>query len=240
MPLRAPLQDSGAGTTADAAYQALRQGILRGDLAPGERLRSDALANDLRVSRTPVREALRKLEAEGLVERSGSGLIVREFSEKDLTELFYVREALEGMAARLAAENATPGEIAEIREMLDDMEAVRQRGDIAALRPLTGEFHRLICRAAHNERLLQALKSLLDHVRQMQTSTLYVAGRPAEALKEHRDLLQAIVAREPNRAEELARAHRRKTLELRKDMLRAQLRESRANGSSVRDGRQQD
>jgi DNA-binding GntR family transcriptional regulator len=240
MPLRAPLQDSGAVTTADAAYQALRQGILQGDLAPGERLRSDALASDLRVSRTPVREALRKLEAEGLVERAGSGLIVREFSEKDLTELFYVREALEGMAARLAAENATPGEIAEIREMLDDMEVVRQRGDIAALRPLTAEFHRLICRAAHNERLLQSLKSLLDHVRQMRTSTLYVGGRPAEALKEHRDLLQAIVARDPDRAEELARAHRRKTLELRKDMLRAQLRESRGNGSSVRDGGQRD
>ena len=234
------LQDSGAGTTADAAYQALRQGILRGDLAPGERLRSDALANDLRVSRTPVREALRKLEAEGLVERSGSGLIVREFSEKDLTELFYVREALEGMAARLAAENATPREIAEIRELLDDMEAVRQRGDVAALRPLTGEFHRLICRAAHNDRLLQSLKSLLDHVRQMQTSTLYVEGRPAEALKEHRDLLAGHRGARADRAEELARAHRRKTLELRKDMLRAQLRESRANGSSVRDGRRQD
>ena len=240
MPLRAPLQDSGAVTTADAAYQALRQGILQGDLAPGERLRSDALANDLRVSRTPVREALRKLEAEGLVERAGSGLIVREFSEKDLTELFYVREALEGMAARLAAENATPGEIDEIREMLDDMEAVRQRGDVAALRPLTGEFHQLICRAAHNERLLQSLKSLLEHVRQMRTSTLYVAGRPVEALKEHRDLLAAIVARDPGRAEELARAHRRKTLELRKDMLRALLRESRANGSNVRDGGQRD
>jgi DNA-binding GntR family transcriptional regulator len=240
MPLRAPLQDSGAVTTADAAYQALRQGILQGDLAPGERLRSDALANDLRVSRTPVREALRKLEAEGLVERSGSGLIVREFSEKDLTELFYVREALEGMAARLAAENATPGEIAEIREMLDDMEAVRQRGDIAALRPLTAEFHRLICRAAHNERLLQSLKSLLDHVRQMRTSTLYVAGRPAAALKEHRDLLEAIAARDPDGAEELARAHRRKTLELRKGMLRAQLRESRGNGSNVGDGGQRD
>jgi DNA-binding GntR family transcriptional regulator len=124
--------------------------------------------------------------------------------------------------------------------MLDDMEAVRQRGDIAALRPLTAEFHRLICRAAHNERLLQSLKSLLDHVRQMRTSTLYVAGRPAEALKEHRDLLQAIVARDPDRAEELARAHRRKTLELRKGMLRAQLRESRGNGSNVRDGVQQD
>jgi DNA-binding GntR family transcriptional regulator len=236
MPLRALLQESGAVTTADAAYQALRQSILRGDLAAGERLRSDALAGELKVSRTPVREALRKLEAEGLVERSGSGLIVREFSEKDLTELFYVREALEGMAARLAAENATPSEIGEIRELLDDMDAVRLRGDVVALRPLTGEFHQLICRTAHNDRLLQSLKSLLEHVRQMQTSTLYVEGRPAEALKEHRELLQAIEARDADRAEKLARTHRRKTLELRKEMLRSQLRESRANGGRTRDG----
>jgi DNA-binding GntR family transcriptional regulator len=237
MPLRAPLRDSGAATTADAAYQALRQGILRGDLAPGERLRSDALANDLRVSRTPVREALRKLEAEGLVERSGAGLIVREFSETDLTELFYVREALEGMAARLAAENATPGEIAEIRELLDDMETLRRRGEVAALRPLTAEFHRLIGRAAHNGRLLHALESLLEHVRQMQTSTLLdIEGRPTEALKEHRDLVAAVEARDADRAEKIARAHRRKTLELRRGLLRARLRESRANGGKD-DGR---
>jgi DNA-binding GntR family transcriptional regulator len=228
------LQESGAATTADAAYLALRHAILQGDLAPGERLRSDALAGDLKVSRTPVREALRKLEAEGLVERSGSGLIVREFSEKDLTELFYVREALEGMAARLAAENATPGEIAEIRELLDDMEAVRQRGDVAALRPLTAEFHRVIGRAAHNGRLLQSLESLLQHVRQMQTSTLlHIEGRPVAALQEYREILRAIEAHDADRAEALARAHRRKTLELRRDMLRTQLRESRANGGKA-------
>jgi DNA-binding GntR family transcriptional regulator len=234
MPLRIPLQESGAATTADAAYQALRQAILRGDLAPGERLRSDALANEMKVSRTPVREALRKLEAEGLVERSGSGLIVREFSEQDLTELFYVREALEGMAARLAAENATPREIAEIRELLDDMEAVGQRGDVVALRPLTAEYHRLIARAAHNGRLLQSLESLLEHVRQMQTSTLlHIEGRAPEALKEHRELLQALEARDAERAEKVARTHRRKTLELRRQLLRARLRESRANGGKA-------
>jgi DNA-binding GntR family transcriptional regulator len=116
------------------------------------------------------------------------------------------------------------------------MEAARQRGDIAALRPLTGEFHRSICRAAHNDRLLQSLKSLLEHVRQMQTSTLYAEGRPAEALKEHRGLVEAIAARDADRAEKLARAHRRKTLELRKEILRAQLRESRANGKSGEGG----
>lgn len=234
MPLREPLQDSGAATTADAAYSALRQSILQGDLAPGERLRSDALANDLKVSRTPVREALRKLEAEGLVQRSGSGLIVREVSEHDLTELFYVREALEGMAARLAAENATPGEIDEIRELLDDMETLGQRGDLVALRPLTAEYHRLVGRAAHNGRLLQSLENLLGHVRQMQTSTLLnIKGRAAEALKEHRDLLQAIEARDSERAEKVAREHRRKTLELRRQLLRARLSEKRANGGKV-------
>jgi DNA-binding GntR family transcriptional regulator len=231
MRLRALLQEQGTtGTTADAVYQALRHSILQGDLAPGERLRSDALANELRVSRTPVREALRKLEAEGLVVRSGSGLIVRALSEQDLTELFYVREALEGMAARLAAENATPSEKAEIRELLEDMEALHRRGEVEALRRLTGEFHQLVCRASHNNRLLQSLKALLDTIRQIQTSTLYGEGRPAEAIKEHRDLLRAIEARDGDRAEKLAREHRRTTLHLRQEMLRAQVRKSRAAG----------
>jgi DNA-binding GntR family transcriptional regulator len=229
MGLRTLVRELGAdATTAEAVYRALRHGIVHGDLAPGQRLRSDALATEMRVSRTPVREALRKLEAEGLVAHSGPRLVVRALSEQDLTELFYVREALEGMAARLAAENATPSEIEQVRELLDDMEIVHQRGDLGALRRLSGMFHQLVCRASHNNRLLESLQSLLDHVRQMQTSTLYQEGRPADALKEYRALLQAIEARDADRAETLAREHRRRTLSLRKDMLREQLRRSRA------------
>ena len=126
MGLRALVRELGAdATTAEAVYRALRHGIVHGDLAPGQRLRSDALATEMRVSRTPVREALRKLEVEGLVAHSGPRLVVRELSEQDLTELFYVREALEGMAARLAAENATPSEIAQIRELLDHTSGLR-------------------------------------------------------------------------------------------------------------------
>jgi DNA-binding GntR family transcriptional regulator len=237
MRLRALFEkQASTGTTADAVYQVLRHCILHGDLAPRERLRSDALANELRVSRTPVREALRKLEAEGLVAQLGSGLVVRALSEQDLTEIFYVREALEGMAARLASQNATPAEIAEIQELLEDMETVRRRGDVDALRRLTGEFHQLVCRASHNHRLLQSLKTLLDHVRQIQTSTLYGEGRPAEALKEHRALLRAIEARDGDRAERIAREHRRKTLDLRREMLRSQLRKSRADADALREG----
>ncbi|HLH94688.1 MAG TPA: GntR family transcriptional regulator [Xanthobacteraceae bacterium] len=224
--LRALPREHG-GTTAEAVYRTLRHGIVHGVLAPGERLRSDALAGELKVSRTPVREALRKLEAEGLVTHSGSRLIVHAPSEQDLTELFYVREALEGMAARLAAENAMPSEIAEMGELLDDMEALMQRGDLEAVRSLTAEFHLSICRAAHNHRLLQLLATLLDTARKIQTSTLFGEGRAAEALREHRDLLTAIAARNAERAEGVARAHRRRTLDLRKDMLRARLRKSR-------------
>lgn len=217
-----------ARTTADAVYEALRQAILAGELAPGRRLRSDALAGELNVSRTPVREALRKLEAEGLVEASRSALVVRQLSEEDLTEIFYVREALEGMAARLAAENATRAEIDELAALVEDMGAVAARDNVAGLRRLTGEFHVLVCRASHNKRLIRSLTALLDHARQAQTSTLYLPRRPAEALEEHAALLRAIERRDPDQAETLARAHRRKTLALRREMLREQARASRA------------
>ena len=217
------------GTAVDAVYEVLRRSILDGELPPGHRLRSDVLANDLNVSRTPVREALRKLETEGLVDASRSGLVVRQSTEEDLIEIFYLREALEGMAARLAAENATRVEIDELQALFEDMEAVAARGDIALVRKLTGEFHLLVCRASHNKRLMQSLQGLLDHVRQAQSSTLYMPGRPADALKEHRALLRAIEKRDPDLAETIARQHRRKTLELRRKMLREQARQNRVS-----------
>jgi DNA-binding GntR family transcriptional regulator len=217
------------GTAVDAVYEVLRRSILDGELPPGHRLRSDVLANELKVSRTPVREALRKLETEGLVDASRSGLVVRQSSEEDLVEIFYLREALEGMAARLAAENATRAEIDELHALFEDMEAVAARGDIALVRKLTGEFHLLVCRASHNKRLIQSLQGLLDHVRQAQSSTLYMPGRPADALKEHRALLRAIEKRDPDLAETLARQHRRKTLDLRRKLLREQARQNRVS-----------
>lgn len=215
-----------SGTTADAVYENLRQRIIGGKLPPGQRLRSDALATSLKVSRTPVREALRKLEAEGLVGHSPrGGLIVQELSEDDLTEIFLIREALEGLAARLAAESATPSETAELRHLIEDMEAAV--GEPKLFRSLTGEFHRLVAQASHNRRLAQSLEALQDKVRQVQHSTLYLDDRPAVALKEHRDLIQAIERRDGEGAEAVARAHRRQTLMLRRRMIRETLRKSR-------------
>lgn len=217
-----------ADSTVDAVYEALRRGILDGDFPPGHLLRSDVLANELNVSRTPVREALRKLEAEDLVQPSRYGLVVQQLNEQDLTEIFYLREALEGMAARLAAENATAVEIEEMQALVEEMKSAAARADTAALRQLTGEFHMLVAVASHNKRLVQSLKRLLAHARQEQSSTLQLVGRPADALKEHRGLVRAIEKREADLAEALARQHRRKTLALRRQMLREQARKSRA------------
>jgi DNA-binding GntR family transcriptional regulator len=210
------------GTTANAVYSALRHCILEGELQPGERLLSDDLAGRLGVSRTPVREALRKLEAEGyVVTTSGKGLIVRELSEKELEEVFFIREILEGAAARLAAENITSSQLVRLEELVEDMEVANKRGRMDVLRTLTGEFHGLVHHASRNDRLEVLLRDLQDSVRQFSSSTLF-AGRAAEALTEHRALLKAIKARNGDDAELAAREHRRKTLAARRRLLRSQ------------------
>src|SRR5262249_61249086 len=100
MSIRHRLKQVAAETTADAVYEVLRACIIEGEFAPGQRLLSDAIASDLKVSRTPVREALRKLEAEGVIEASGrAGLTVREISEEGRSQLSFVREARHGTAA---------------------------------------------------------------------------------------------------------------------------------------------
>jgi DNA-binding GntR family transcriptional regulator len=216
---------SHAGTMADAVYGALRHSIIHGELRPGSRLRADALAKEMNVSRTPVRDALRKLESEGLATMSARrGLIVPELSEDGLIETFQIRAVLEGLAARLAADNATPSEIAKIRELIDDLGAASHRGNIDQMRDILREFRLRIYLSSHNARLLQLLTSLQDRGRQFGMSTLYTSGRPQQVLEEFRDLVKAIEARDGNLAERLARDQRNRILTFRIQMLRAQKR----------------
>jgi len=222
---------SGEATTAGAVCAALRYCIIEGMFPPGERLLSDDLANRMGVSRTPVREALRKLEAEGYVaSASGKGLVVKEYSEKDLDEVFFIRELLEGAAARLAAENASSKDLLRMEELLEDMEIASKREDTDVFRRLTGEFHSVVHHASRNDRLAGMLRDLQDNVRRFSSSTLFSAGRMADALAEHRALYDAFKARNGEAAEILARQHRRKTLTMRRQMLR-----SRARGDMAGD-----
>jgi len=205
-----------AGTSADIAYAVLRHSIIHGDLATGSRLRADALATQLGMSRTPIREALRKLEVEEhIVVGPRNILVVQKLSEGELVETYYIREALEGMAARLAAENITQFELSNLRHIVASMTEANEKNGLNTLRDLTGEFQIVIFGASRNQRLMRMLMELQDRIRRFQTSTIFLDGRPAEVLEEFQNLLMAIENRDPDMAEQCARQHRRRTLELR-------------------------
>jgi len=202
-------------TMSDAIYSVLRECIIEGILPPGHRLQPGELSQSMNVSRTPVREALRRLEAEEfLMPQSRKGLIVRELSGKELTEIFQIREELEGLAARLAAQNITEFELASLEKIVEEM-GVRLREDPSHLRELTGEFHFQVARASHNSHLFQMIKELQERVRRFENSTLSLPGRAEEAIKEHRSLVKALEKRDTEEAESIVRTYRRRSLEIR-------------------------
>jgi DNA-binding GntR family transcriptional regulator len=208
------------GTAAEMAYAVLREAVLSDILSPGVRLRADEIAKKLGVSKTPVREALRKLEAEDLVASAGNALTVKVLSEQQLLEIYYTREALEGMAARLAAENAGSLDLARLRGILHDVEAALAGSEVDQLRHFTGEFQLAVFRAARNDYLYGLLSSIQEKIRNQRSSTVSIPGRDEEVVGFCRDLMRAIEQRDVDAAERIARANRRRTLELRLRMLR--------------------
>jgi DNA-binding GntR family transcriptional regulator len=204
---------------AEAVYQTLRRELVSGTYRPGDRLREDEIAERLRVSRTPVREALGRLAARGLVVPSGArGLVVRTLATGEVVELYAMREILEGAAARLAAEHASAPEI----DALGDIEAdsAAHAGDPGQLAVINRAFHRAIFAAARNRYLNGALEELQDAIALLGGTTFSVAGRPRSAAAEHRAIIDAIVRRDPDAAEQAARAHIREALRARLKMPR--------------------
>jgi DNA-binding GntR family transcriptional regulator len=209
------------GNAAETAYAVLREAILTNALTPGTRLRADDLAKKLGVSKTPVREALRKLQAEDLITmQPGNALTVKSISEEQLFEIYYTREALEGMAARLAAENAGQIELARLWAIHDEMRTLSVAGNLRQLRQLSGEFQLAVFRAARNATLYRLLKHLQEQIRQFGGTTLTEPGRAKEVIAYCKALLAAIEKRDADAAERIARENRRRTRELRVKMLR--------------------
>jgi DNA-binding GntR family transcriptional regulator len=212
---------SNVGNAAETAYAVLREAIVTNTLKPGTRLRADDLAEKLGVSKTPVREALRKLQAEDLITvQAGNVLTVKSLTEQELLEIYYTREALEGMAARLAAENASAIDLANLRAIVDEIKACGG-SNLKRLRSLTGEFQLAAFRAAHNDKIYRLLRHLQEQIRQFSSTTLTQPGRAKEAAAYCTNLHAAIARRDGDAAERLARENRRRTLELRIKMLRA-------------------
>jgi len=219
--LRMLLRGAAHGSTTDAVTDALREGILSQVLPPLTWLREDEIAQALQVSRTPVREALRRLSDEGLTQRAANrGTVVAPMTIEEILAVYAVRETLEGLAARTAAARNVPGLIDQLRSIHEQMSTV-PRPDAARLAQLNLEFHRAIRRASSNVYLERYLLQIEHAVRRFGRSTYDTPGRIEESLDEHLAIIQAIAAGESDQAESVAIAHMRKARQVRVSQLLA-------------------
>jgi len=200
----------------DAVYDALKKDILSGALPPGATLREEELARRHQVSRTPVREALGRLESEGLASRhQGSGLLVSELGPDEIVDLYVLREALEGLAARLAASRRTETDLARLQVVSQLAQQAVADGDVARAGKMNSEFHFLIWRIAGNRPLQRAINGVHEAVQRFPQNTLAYPGRLEESVKEHADILAAIRDRDHTAAEQIAIEHVRRTRNIR-------------------------
>lgn len=189
-----------------SVYRRLLDEIRRGDLPPGTRLRETELSDRLKISRTPVREALRLLEADGLVAHlPRQGATVRSLDYAEVMELYEMRAVLEGTAARLAARAASEVEIAELRAVNEEF--AKAKGSAGSVQEINRQFHRAVQDAAKNRYLAKAIGALEKTLMILGPTTLIDADRAEAALAEHDRILDAIDNRDGPRAEAEMRAH---------------------------------
>lgn len=192
----------------DQVYLSLRKKITRGIVPPGTRLVEDELADEFSVSRTPIREALRRLEQEKLVKREpGAGLTVPELSAIDTAEIIGIRSVLEGYAARLAASRIDEAELAA----LVDLHAKTKEATLAENRDrlvnLNTAFHDSITKASHSRRCIEMVQQLRDFVLAYRIRILSTREARVRSLEEHNAILCALQDRNPEQAEHLVRDH---------------------------------
>jgi DNA-binding GntR family transcriptional regulator len=195
------------------AYTLILEAIEAGTYQPGDRLVESELAERLGVSRTPVREALQRLETQAMLRRDGRSLIVASLDHNQLSDLYAVRTELEGLAARLAARHATDEEVRVLRAMVADDRAVID--DTRALSRANKRFHRQIHLASHNRFLVQQLDLVHRSMALMATTSLAAEGRSVVALAEHDKIVSAIEARDGEAAYQALRTHISRAFETR-------------------------
>lgn len=202
----APLDRGNFASAAEYAYAALRREIVEGRFSAGRRMREVELSEWLGMSRTPVRQALSRLELEGLlVVQPRIGLVVASLDPHATAELYVIRAALEGTAAWLAARHASQIEIDDLKRLV--VEEVTLPDEPAVLYRHNLVFHRAIYAAAHNRFLVKSLAALHDSMALLGPTTLSTPGRRKTAEREHALIVEAIARRDSEAAETAARAH---------------------------------
>ncbi|MCR4807805.1 MAG: GntR family transcriptional regulator [Lachnospiraceae bacterium] len=185
----------------DVVFNTLRQGILKGDLKPGERLMEIHLAGKLGVSRTPIREAIRMLELEGLVTMvPRKGAEVARISKQDLRDVLEVRRSLDSLAGSLACERITEEEKEALKRAEDDFEASIATGDVTAIAQADVVFHDVILKASKNGRLMQMVNNLAERVYRYRLEYIKDERNHARLIEEHRRIMKYIDDGDKDRA----------------------------------------
>jgi DNA-binding GntR family transcriptional regulator len=192
----------------EIVFEHLREAIISGNLRPGERLMELQLAEEMGVSRTPVREAIRKLELEGLVIMvARRGAYVSDLSIRDIAETFEIRAALESMAAGLAAQRITPDELEQLERALVKIGESIEKNSMEEIIRSDEEFHAILFCASRNQRLSQIVSNLREQIARFRATSLSTPGRFKAVFQEHKNIVEAISERDSTLAQNLAKEH---------------------------------
>lgn len=192
---------------ADQVYDALEADILSGKYARGDILTESKLSEILGVSRTPIREALRRLEQENLISESGKGSVVVGITEKDLQDIFIIRRQLEGLAASFAAKNCTDEEIANLKAVLELQEFYLEKENAEQIKTMDNRFHETLYAVSGSVIFNNILVSLHKKVQKYRKVSVQSKSRAVDSVKEHRKIYEAIFCRDAQLAEKFAVEH---------------------------------
>jgi DNA-binding GntR family transcriptional regulator len=192
----------------DVVFNTLRQAILTGELKPGERLMEIHLANRLGVSRTPIREAIRKLELEGLVTMiPRRGAEVAQITEKSMNDVLEVRRAVDALCAELACERITKEELESLKDACDAFEQAVKTKDIKRIAEADVELHDIIVQATGNQRLIQLVNTLSEQMYRYRFEYIKDYSQHEKLVEEHRIIYESIVKKDRKTASEAAKMH---------------------------------
>ena len=207
----------------DVVFNTLREAILRGDLVAGERLMELQLAAKLGVSRTPIREAIRMLEQEGLaITIPRKGAIVAGMTEKDMQDVLEIREALEELSVQVACDKITDEEIAKLQKNMKNFEHSLKSGDLKKMAQADVEFHDVIYRATDNPKLISMLNNLREQMYRYRVEYLKNPQNHEQLLKEHEAIYKGIVEKDKDAVTEMIRKHISNQVAVVKHMIREQ------------------
>ena len=198
----------------EIAYEVLKKAIITGEIPAGERIVETDYADRLHISRTPLREALRKLERDGLVEYvMRRGVVVRAFTIDDVREIYTIRNSLEMLTLPAIIEKATREDIDSLRERLSEMDRLQAKDDIEGLSPLARAFHWELTSICGQKRILRVIEGQDEYIRRFSAMSIRQENRRSQAHEEHHRLVDYVEAKDLERFTELTRKHIERSME---------------------------